>query len=148
MEADNGMKISGSCACGGIKFIANPKPRATVYCYCTTCRKCSGAEYLPFVHFRTEDVQWESDPDKFNKSDIATRTHCAKCGSSISMYYHSHPDIVAITLGCIDEGLDIIKPVSWCIFVKEKPAWAVLPAGVKCSDDMSEPEETEPKTKL
>ena len=47
------------------------------------------------------------------------------------MFYHHDPAIIGITLGCIDEGLEYVEKVSKCIFVGEKPDWAVLPDGVR-----------------
>lgn len=128
-------KVKGSCACGKIKFTAEPNLGAMCYCYCTTCRKCSGAPYLPFIECRKDDVHWESPPTQWHKSDSATRGHCSTCGSCIYMIYDSQPDQIWIVAGCIDEGVKLVKPVSECIFVAEKPAWAALPKDVKCFDE-------------
>jgi len=125
-------RITGSCACGRVRFSAT-NPEATVHCYCTTCRKTSGAAYLPFAHFREDNIRWENEPDKWAKSDNATRAYCATCGSCISMSYHGDPEI-GIAVGCIDEGVDLINPVKMCIYVREKPAWAQLPQGVPAFD--------------
>lgn len=122
--------ITGSCACGKVRFTAEPRPEATVYCYCTTCRKASGAAYMPFVHFRKNDIHWDGQPEKWEKTDKATRTHCSTCGSCMSMWYHNKPEEVGILAGCIDEGIELINPVKACIFVSEKPAWAELPRDV------------------
>lgn len=46
------------------------------------------------------------------------------------MVIHSDPKEIAITVGSIDEGIELVKPVESCIFVKEKPDWAELPKDV------------------
>lgn len=129
-QAQKENKIRGSCACGKVKFTAEPNAFETTYCYCTTCRKCSGNAFLPFTHFHVNEVQWESPPDEWRKSDVAVRGHCSNCGTSVSMLYHHDPGIIGITLGCIDEGTEFVEKVSKCIFVGEKPDWVELPSGI------------------
>jgi hypothetical protein len=128
------VKITGSCACGKVQFTAKSPPSDTCYCYCTKCRKCSGAPYIPFLNFRKDQVEWKNQPDEWASSSFAQRTYCATCSSCIAMLYDSSPDNIWITLGCIDEGLELIPDKVHCIFVSEKPKWAELPAGVPCFD--------------
>lgn len=122
--------ITGSCACGKITFATDDEPGALVYCYCTTCRKISGAEYLPFVHFRKDQIRWNREPDEYRKSDRAIRTHCANCGTSLAMAYHNDPHEIAIILGSFDKGLERVKPVKKLIFMSDAPSWAHVPEGV------------------
>jgi len=85
---------------------------------------------MPFVHFSADDIRWEGQADKWQKSDKATRGHCSTCGSCIYMFYHSKPEEMGILAGCIDEGLESVGEVQACIYVEEKPDWAELPKGV------------------
>lgn len=51
------------------------------------------------------------------------------------MTYDAQPEEIGIVAGCIDEGIELVKSVSQCIFVAEKPAWAALPKDVECFDE-------------
>lgn len=67
---------------------------------------------------------------KTSYSDIAERTHCAECGSPISMTYKCEPDVVHLTAGTMDE--DSIRgplpKVVEHIFLEEKArTWYDLP---------------------
>lgn len=55
------------------------------------------------------------------------------------MIYDSDPQHVAITLGCIDEGAELVQPLSKCIMVGEKAEWAILPSQVLHDEGMSMP---------
>jgi len=92
-------QITGSCACGKVKFVARPPTQQTVHCYCTTCRKCSGSDYIAFTHFNIDQVHWTTSPQIWRKTDRATRGLCKTCGSCVSMMYDSDPRHIAITLG-------------------------------------------------
>lgn len=129
--------IKGSCACGRVKFIARHPTGETCYCYCVQCRKCSGADYLPFTHFKLKDVQWTANPpDIYRHSNVASRGLCRECGTCIHMIYDSNPTEVGLVLGCIDEGVDQVPPLQMCIWVKEKAAWTILPSGVPTQETM------------
>lgn len=130
-------KITGSCACGKIRFTANSKSRDTCYCYCNTCRKCSGAPYIAFTHFDKDQIEWQTPPDEWCSSSNAYRTFCSTCASTISMVYNGSGQ-VAISIGCIDDGIENVPKVSMCIYLKDKPQWADLPEGVPCYAEFSD----------
>lgn len=131
------VKIGGSCACGKVRFTAKSAPTDTTYCYCTQCRKSSGAPFIAFTDFRKDQIEWLGPPDEWKSSSIAQRTYCSTCSSCIAMLYNAYPDDIWITLGCIDEGIELVPKVAHCIFVSEKPEWAETPAGVRCFDKWS-----------
>ena len=64
-------------------------------------------------------------------SDLAERTHCAECGSPISMQYKCQPDMIHITAGTINEESvkGPLPKVEYHIFVGqgEKAGWYDLP---------------------
>lgn len=132
-------QITGSCACGKVKFTATGEPGPTSYCYCKECGKCSGAGFLPFTRFQKDQTQWQTLPDDWHSSSQPVRSFCSSCSSCISMKYHSAPSRIWTTVGCIDQGIEAIKPASSCIFVKEKPPWAALPENVPRYDGMTFP---------
>ncbi|KAE9375425.1 DUF636 domain-containing protein, partial [Stipitochalara longipes BDJ] len=126
--------LTGSCRCGHITYTSASPPKEFTNCYCQTCRKLSGAPFLTFGLFPTSAITWTSGEKTLTKttySDMAERTHCASCGSPISMQYKCQPELISITAGSIDE--DSVKTtlpnLSEHIFVEEveKAGWYELP---------------------
>lgn len=129
--------LSGSCACGRVKFTAK-NPRETVYCYCTTCRKTSGAPYLPFIELDSADIDFQgTEPEVYKKSEVADRGYCSGCGAIIYMTYRSKPEEFGLVAGLVDEGVEHVKKVGRLIYVEEKPEWVTLPAGVPAFREFS-----------
>lgn len=131
MKEDEGdvPAVSGSCACGGIKFIASSPPsRGIGYCYCKTCQKISGAPFCPFLELPKDSLKWiTSKPAVFRKSQIAERLHCPTCGSTLGMQYHCEPENVSVTAAAIDQAAAPLGPPGFHIFVTEKPSWYQIP---------------------
>jgi hypothetical protein len=126
--------LTGGCQCRNITYSSSVLPSAFTSCYCNTCRKLSGAPFLTFGAFPSSAITWTSGEDSLTKttySDIAERTHCAGCGSPISIEYKCSPDTISITAGSIDEKSvrTTLPKVSQHIFVEkgEKAGWYELP---------------------
>jgi hypothetical protein len=133
--------LKGSCQCGAVTYTSTCAPPHVTNCHCTTCRKISGAPFIPFGDYPITAVAFHGPLTKTSYSKMAERTHCAKCGTPISMWYKLDPDSIAVTMGSIDE--DTVKgelpSANKHIFLKEKAMWYVLP------DDGLERYETFPK---
>jgi hypothetical protein len=126
--------LTGGCRCGHITYSSSSPPDEFTNCHCQTCRKLSGAPFLTFARFPTSAITWTSGEESLTKtaySDLADRTHCAGCGSPISMQYKCQPDLISITAGSIDEeSVNATLPkVSEHIFVEkgEKAGWYEIP---------------------
>ena len=120
--------------CGHVVYSSANLPDTLTNCHCLTCRKLSGAAFLTFMNLSTSSITWKSGPESMKTtrySDIADRTHCAECGTPISMQYKFQPGRISITVGSINE--ESVKgqlPAVGChIFVAEgeKAAWYVIP---------------------
>ena len=81
-------KITGSCLCGKVTYIANLKKGVGV-CHCSMCRKWSGGVYMS-VH-TDGDVEFNGAENiqSYESSEWAARGFCRHCGSSL--YYHLKP---------------------------------------------------------
>ena len=92
--------------CGHVTYSSSTLPEELTNCHCKTCRRLSGAAFLTFAGFPNSSITWTSGPESMKTtkySDIAERTHCAECGTPISMQYKCQPDRVSITAGSINE---------------------------------------------
>src|SRR6266536_2534349 len=98
--------LKGGCQFGRVTYTSTALPSDLSNCHCKTCRKLSGAPFLTFGDFPASAITWISGEDTLKKtsySEMATRTHCAECGSPISMQYKCQPDQISIAAGTIDE---------------------------------------------
>src|SRR5882757_7921814 len=126
--------LTGCCQCGHVTYSSSSLPDEFTNCHCQTCRKLSGAPFITFGRFPTSAITWTSGEESLTKttySDLAERTHCATCGSPISMQYKFQPGLISITAGTIDE--DSVKKelpkISEHIFVEKgkKAVWYDIP---------------------
>ncbi|KAH8687826.1 Mss4-like protein [Tricladium varicosporioides] len=102
--------LMGSCQCGHVTYSSASLPTYFSNCYCTTCRRLSGAPFVTFAQFLTKDITWTSGKDSLTTrsySQIAERCHCAECGSLISMQFKCEQEFISISVGTFNE--DSIK---------------------------------------
>lgn len=122
--------LKGSCCCGAVRFSLAEKPSFLADCYCSRCRKLGST---PFVMTAAKNVTIESGreqievfppepPFKYN------REFCKRCGTSLGEI-SSTGDFVPIPANCFDDPLDL--PLRFVEHAATKPAWAVIPPGVK-----------------
>jgi len=126
--------LTGGCQCGHVRYSSLVLPDQLVNCHCHTCRKLCGAPFLTFAGFPINAITWTSGSDSMKRkqySEIADRTHCAECGSPISMAYKSEPDRIWLTAGSIDEKSvkGVLPKAKMHIFVEDgmKAGWYDLP---------------------
>ena len=77
---------SGSCLCGGIKFIFDSQPNWPHYCCCDDCQKWSGAPAVAWVDFPQTSFHITDEQGylrKFKSSPITHRAFCSHCGTSL-----------------------------------------------------------------
>lgn len=119
--------IDGLCHCQNVKFEIQQDELFVRYCYCTTCRKLSGADYSSvarvdrqlFKVLKGEDslAIYESRPGK-------VRCYCSKCYSPIYVTTNNEPSFLRIRLGLL-EGAPKVT-VTGHMWVSEKPPWRTI----------------------
>ena len=65
------------------------------------CRRWTGAAFATLVWYPRASVRWQGSPASYRSSPIAVRTHCAACGTPLSLAYDARDDI-ALTVGSMD----------------------------------------------
>jgi hypothetical protein len=96
--------FEGGCLCGDIRYRATENPLRGVICYCSMCRRHSGAPALAFVHFPKGSFTWlRAQPQQFRSSPFAARGFCPRCGSTVSMHEDVLADRVQVCVGTLDE---------------------------------------------
>jgi hypothetical protein len=88
------------------------------------CRKVTGSAFRPRAEVSTKDLVWDSGEDKisyYNSSKGQHRAFCSICGSTLITKFDDSPDVVAITLGTLDDD-PVIRP-EMHVHVADKAPW-------------------------
>jgi ubiquinone/menaquinone biosynthesis C-methylase UbiE len=135
LPPSNGV-VSGSCACGAVKWIATCAPSSATFCHCTPCRKISGSAFIAFMGFPKTNIKFTSVLSTLKSVELsshAERAFCGSCGSALTMSYHAHQPTIYVTMGTMDEDrsqpgiLEDVKKIMKHIYTKEPPSWYELP---------------------
>lgn len=97
------MNYQGGCFCGEIRyeFEADEVPAAD--CHCTMCRKTSGAPYVSWLVVPADAFSFtRGEPKLLASSEHGRRYFCQDCGTPVTCINETHPDIVDVTLGSMD----------------------------------------------
>jgi len=132
---------SGGCLCGALRYKAVAEPIYTGLCYCADCRKASGSAFIPFMGFRAADLvitgkTRQSHAPSFSDG-IATRNHCAQCGSLVFGGIHGQTDEHTIYAGSLDDPSRFVPKIA--LFVRDRPAWAEIKIGLTEYQTMPHP---------
>ena len=126
---DTKKTLDGGCLCGLVRYRLNGPPSKVACCHCQSCRRASGAPYVPWVTFAKKDVEFAATPPaRYQSSPKATRGHCVRCGTSLTSEHDEHPDHVDITVATLDEP-DTLPPAAH-IWVSHKLPWVILNDGL------------------
>lgn len=123
MKNNTSGKITGSCLCGSIQFEILLPSIGMNHCYCSRCRKASGAAFGTFLHTTTNFFKWVSGVDNiinFLPTKGDPRPFCKDCGSRIPVVNKEKSHVV-IPAGLLDTAPDLIPSVN--LFVGSKASW-------------------------
>jgi hypothetical protein len=132
--------VKGSCLCGAIAFELDPGGIvASVGCYCSNCRKVSGAEGRDYLQVKRGAFRWtsgEDDVGSFESSPGNRRGFCRRCGcvAPIAAAYGA----VRVPAGLLDEDPDVRPAVT--LFASRRAGWCDPGAGADRFDDVGPPE--------
>jgi hypothetical protein len=133
--------IKGSCICGGVNFeLDEEKITMMNNCYCSTCRKVTGSDYLTAIQVPLEDFTWLSGEElvsTFESSPGSHRAFCNVCGSRMPQSNAAWP-FITIPAGSLDGDPKVAPQVS--IFTASKPPWHLIDDTVLSCEDMGTPE--------
>ncbi|AUX40377.1 aldehyde-activating protein [Sorangium cellulosum] len=101
---------TGGCLCGAIRYRARGAPASTNICYCTQCRRQTGAPLPAFATYPEERFTLLSgQPVTYRSSQRAVRQFCGVCGSALFWRQDGAPTI-DIFLGTMDRPADLPPP--------------------------------------
>ena len=134
----NGAGITGGCLCGALRYEANAAPFYAGYCFCEDCRKASGSGFIAFMGFPasvlriTGDVVTHTMEQKDGRK--SERNFCPSCGGLVYGGVRGVSEQHTIYAGSLDDPAHF-KP-TMAIFNSQRPAWVVLPAGLRVFEGM------------
>jgi len=124
--------VTGGCLCGAVRYRARGAVRWVVHCHCRWCQRVSGAAFLTYVGFRTEDLEWTVGAQTiYRSSEEVARGFCARCGSSLT-FSRAGRGNVDICAGTLDDPNGILPQEH--IFTDHKLAWLHLDDGLPRHD--------------
>jgi hypothetical protein len=130
--SDSVKRYTGGCLCGALRYEAKGEPRFAGHCYCADCRKASGSGFIPFLGFPSSAVQFSGQTRMFASKAAsgqdAVRNFCSVCGSLVFGGIVGKDDSHTIYAGSLDDPSSFRPTIA--IFTRNRPAWAVIPAGL------------------
>jgi hypothetical protein len=131
--------ITGGCLCGAVRFEADGPPGMAGYCCCADCRKASGSGFVPFMGmaggaaFRVRGPLRQFRSLSFRHTE-SVRNFCAACGGLVFGGEVGIDTSHTIYAGSLDEPAAFVPTIA--IFLRDKPAWVLLPDGLQVFDTM------------
>ncbi len=99
------MSVTGGCFCGRIRYEFDAEKIPVADCHCTLCRRTSGAAYVTWLVVPVDRFHYtQGEPATLKSSEDGTRFFCDQCGTPVACINKSHPEIIDVTLGSLDEA--------------------------------------------
>ena len=136
--SDSNIRYTGGCLCGALRYEADGGPLYAGYCFCGDCRKASGSGFVPFIGFPGTALRFSGATRMFtsrsSRGGDAVRNSCPICGSLVFGGVIGQDEQFTIYAGSLDDP-SLFRPTV-AIFARDRPDWALLPAGLKVFDAM------------
>lgn len=127
------LRHAGGCLCGALRYLAEGEPLYAGFCCCADCRKASGSGAIPFLGFAAAAVRITGATRQFRtrsaRGGAAVRNFCPDCGGLVFGGEVGRDTEFTIYAGSLDDP-SLFRPTV-AIFTQDRPAWVVLPAGLR-----------------
>lgn len=123
--------ISGRCLCEAIVYEIEGELGPIFNCHCSKCRRWHGAAFRTRASIKKSQLKWISGErllSRYKSEDNVTKTFCSICGSALASFYDSHPDVVGMPLGGLEQDPGS-RPIAH-IFVGSKSPWFEITDGL------------------
>jgi hypothetical protein len=126
------MRIIGGCLCGSVRFEGNANPQFQVKCYCTDCRKTSGAGFAAMMGFPEDAISFRGEAREFcSRADSgrdAIRAFCPTCGSGVYARNSGMPGMIFVRASALDDP-NLFSP-QMVVWAARAPAWDAVAGGI------------------
>lgn len=131
-------KLTGSCLCGSVSFLADGDIAMQGNCHCTDCQQVSGSAYATLLFMNEGDVSITGETQKFehvvDSGNTLSKDFCPKCGSQLFGGNKARPAMIAIKAGVVNEK-EFIKP-QFNVFASRKLDCTILDDSIPAFDEM------------
>ncbi len=136
-RSDGDQRLTGGCLCGDVRYEATGEPLNVRLCHCRLCQKATGQAFFARAMYPVEKVTITGETRRFASSEHVERLFCPQCGSGVFAQRASRRDLIAITLGSLDDP-DALKPevqiwtssrIGWVETLGEIPGYPEWPEG-------------------
>ncbi len=98
--------LRGSCLCGAVVYELEPPLIRFTYCYCSRCRKASGAARSSNLAVAPSQFRWVSGAESISRYDLPSARSfatavCRNCGCSVPHGTRSGREII-VPAGSLD----------------------------------------------
>jgi hypothetical protein len=119
------MRISGGCLCGAVRFTGEAEPQFQVKCYCTDCRRTSGAGHSAMMGFASGAITFTGEAREFRcKADSgndSVRAFCPTCGSGVYARNGGMPHFIFVRASALDDP-NLFTP-QMAVWAARAPHW-------------------------
>ena len=106
-------KLTGSCLCGSVSYVADGDIKLTMNCHCTSCQTLTGSVYGTNLFFAEGDLAISGElatyQHKSDSGNTMTRYFCPNCGTQIYGTNSGREGMVTLRAGGVHQK-DEIKP--------------------------------------
>lgn len=123
-ELPAGIRVRGSCLCGGVRFEVEPPFLRAGHCHCSRCRKHSGATGCLQARVPRERFRLLSGAELirvYGRGEGAVKAFCTTCGSSLFGGRWPEGREVSIRMGAFDDDPGI--RLQFHTFVESRAPW-------------------------
>ena len=94
---------AGGCQCGRVRYrITNLMDNGHA-CFCRMCQKATGSLVAFWVSSPVSNLIWTRNlPEVFNSSDVAERSFCRDCGTTLTFRREGRPHL-SISIASLDK---------------------------------------------
>jgi len=94
--------LEGGCLCRIVRYRIAAAPVSVSICHCFSCRRAAGAPSVAWAVIPAEGFAFTAGgPARFASSPGVERTHCARCGTSLT--FQSATDCIDVTVASLDD---------------------------------------------
>lgn len=130
--------FNGFCLCGAVVFKIRIDEINTIYrCFCSLCRKQSGAVSNAATLVKTNLFNWEKGQQliqTYKKDTGFTSFFCKLCGSPVPNKLSSDANVMWIPLGLLQENFIPTQELNFCI--NSKQDWSTAHNQPLCFDEL------------
>lgn len=131
-DSGSGLRFTGGCLCGSLRYEATGAPLETGHCYCADCQKVSGSGFIPFMTFPAAAIRFSGLTRQLGSDaangNITTRNFCLDCGSLVFGGELGKSTSFTVYAGSLDDPA-LFEP-KIAIFASNRPPWAPLAASI------------------